>query len=122
MIFARLKQFATSTTVVLSVIFSLGLGTPVAAMSAVPMAMSNHEHTTATNCIDLHHVAYGVSEKVSTNEFKQVEDDSTPYPLSYFLEFQQAPIEQQLLAPDDIARCASFVPPDIIRLTNNIRF
>lgn len=47
--FAHLKQFATSATLALSIVFSFGMGMPAAAMTATPMDGMAHENSNVIN-------------------------------------------------------------------------
>lgn len=119
---ARIKQFATSVAIAVSTVFSLGMGMPVAAMPASPMEGMDHGSTSITNCIDQHHVAPGASQKVKADEPKDEDNEPTPQPLPYFMQFQKVYAQQQQVTPQDITRSSSYRPPDILRLTSNVRF
>lgn len=120
--FARLKQFATSAALALSVVFSFGIGMPAAAMAATPMDGMAHENTNLINCITQHQVAPGPAQKTVIDNQQDEDDEPTPKPLPYFVLFQTAFIELRQATPKDIVRSSSYYPPDIIRLTSNIRF
>jgi alpha/beta superfamily hydrolase len=119
--FARLKQYAVSTALTLSIIFSFGMGMPAAAFATTPMDGMAHENTAVINCINQHHVAPGPAEKTVIDNLDD-DDEPTPKPLPYFVQFQTAFVEQRQTTPEDIVRSSSYNPPDIIRLTSNIRF
>lgn len=120
--FARLKQFATSATLALSIVFSFGMGMPAAAMAATPMDGMAHENTNVINCINQHHTAPGAAEKTKVDQLENEDDEPAPKPLPYFVQFQTGFVEQHRTAPKDITLSPSYHPPDIIRLTSNIRF
>lgn len=121
--FTRFRQFVSSTALAVSVVFSLGMGMPAAAMSTTPMDGMTHEGTIVTNCTNLHHVAPGTVKNISADKLEEDDDDQpSPKPLPYFVQFQKVAAEQPRVAPKDIVRSSSYRPPDIIRLTSNIRF
>lgn len=120
--FARIKQFATSAALAFSIVFSFVMGIPAAAMAATPMDGMAHESTNVINCINQHHVAPGAAEKTAVDKLEDEDNEPTPKPLPDYIQFQTVFVEQPQTAPKDIVRSSSFHPPDIIRLTGNIRF
>ena len=119
--FAHLKQFATSAALALSIVFSLGIGMPAAAMASTPMEGMVHENTNLISCITQHTIAPGPAQKTVLDNLDDEDDEPTPKPLPYFVQFQTAFIQQRQATPKDIVRSPSYHPPDIIRLTSNIR-
>ena len=120
--FTRFRQFAASAALAVAVVFSLGMGMPAAAMSTTPMDGMTHEGTMVSNCTTLHHVAPGTVENIAADKLEEDDDEPSPKPLPYFVQFQKAIAEQPRVDPKDIVRSSSYRPPDIIRLTSNIRF
>lgn len=120
--FAHLKQFATSAALILSIVFSFGMSMPAAAIATSPMDSMAHENTSVINCINQHYVAPGATEKTVIDQLEDEEDEPTPKSLPYFVQFQTEFVEQHQAVPKDIVRSPSYHPPDIIRLTSNIRF
>lgn len=118
--FARLKQYAMSTALALSIIFSFGMSMPSSAMAASSMDTMSHEGTTVSSCMSQHHVAPGAAKETTIDQ--REDDEPTPEPQPYFVQFQSGYVEQRQATPKDIVRSSSYNPPDIIRLTSNIRF
>ena len=121
MLLPRFKQFLKTIVLAGAIALPFGVGMPVSAMSATPMEGMSHQATTnLENCLNQHHVTPGIGQKVAPDEQKNT--DPEPLPLPYFAQFQSDSIPKDQQPPIDIVRSSSFRPPDIIRLTNNIRF
>lgn len=117
----RIKHLINTLAVSAAVFMSFGLGTPATAMSSSPMGGMPHEASiNLQNCINQHHVVPGSTTKVDTNELE--DDNEEPQPLPYFVQFLPSTISKLQHPPKDIVLSSSYQPPDIVRLTGNIRF
>lgn len=117
----RIKQFFNTIAVFAAIFMSFGVGTPVTAMSSTSMDGMPHEASiNLQNCINQHHVVPGTATKIDTDELD--DNDPQPQPLPYFTQFQSASFDTTQTPPKDITRSSSYRPPDLVRLTNNIRF
>jgi hypothetical protein len=114
------RQFLNYLAVNAMVFLSLALGMPAMAMS--PTSMTGMSHETSSNllqCTTQHQATPGTTLKIVTEDTKE---DESPQPVPYFTQFQQSSIDTTQAPPTDIIESSSYRPPDIIRLTNNIRF
>ncbi len=118
--FARLKQYATSAALALSIVFSFGMGMPAAAMATTPMDGMAHENTSVLDCVNQHHVTTGTTQKTDIDQLED-EDEPAPKPQPYYAQFQTGFVVRHQAAPADIIRSSSYHPPDIIILTAKLR-
>lgn len=116
------KRFITNISFAISIILSLSVGLPAMALSNTSMDEMPHENISVIDCISQHHVSTGVAEKISSDKFEIEDDEIAPDLTPYFVQFQKPYVNEQQTKPKDIVISPSFNPPDIIRLTSNIRF
>lgn len=104
-----------------ALLVAFGSGSAVSALNPAAMdGMISETSVGAGYCMDEHHVVAGAVEKIDIDEL--ADDEPQPPQTSYFTQLIPSLIKTNSVKPVDIIARSSYQPPDIVRLTNNMRF